>query len=136
MKPSLMRNPPARAIASRSGTAHWCSKRISAAADAFLALDAETDQCAHRGTELDRLVLGEVAEMHHLDLSVGVLMHRKRIDDAHRVALAQALELLDDLAVEIRVAESQDYELNRTDCHVSPLVANRAPGARCRTTCA
>jgi hypothetical protein len=30
MKPSLIRNPPARAMASRSGTAQWCSSRMSA----------------------------------------------------------------------------------------------------------
>ena len=35
MKPSLMRKPPARAIASRSGIAQWCSIRRSAAAESF-----------------------------------------------------------------------------------------------------
>ena len=116
--------PPARAIASRSGTAQWCSSRISAArgvvrdllddlpgvvvgerADAvggrpaagfgagvhaFLALDAETDERADLAAEFDRLVLGEIAEMHHLDLSFRVLVHGERVDRAHGVALSAA----------------------------------------------
>jgi hypothetical protein len=44
-------------------------------------------------------------------------VHRERIDDAHRVALLQALELGDDLAVKLRVAEPQHDELNGTDRH-------------------
>ena len=55
--------------------------------------------------------------MRDLDLSVGVLVHRERIDDAHRVALLQALELGDDLAVELGMAEAQHDELNGTDRH-------------------
>jgi len=35
MKPSLRRKPPARAIASRSGTAQWCSSKMRAAAESF-----------------------------------------------------------------------------------------------------
>ena len=151
MKPSLRRKPPARAIASRSGTAQWCSSRISAAAESlgmssrmshasssentltpsaaglgarlgagdhpFLALDPEADQRADLAAELDRLVLGEVAQVRDLDLSVGVLVHGERVDDAHRVALLQALELGDDLAVELGVAEAEHDELNGPDGH-------------------
>jgi pSer/pThr/pTyr-binding forkhead associated (FHA) protein len=43
--------------------------------------------------------------MLHLDLSVGVLVNRERVDDLHRVALPQTLQLGDDLAVELRVLE-------------------------------
>ncbi len=35
MNPSLIRKPPVRAIASRNGTAQWCSSRISAAAESL-----------------------------------------------------------------------------------------------------
>ena len=35
MKPSLTRKPPARAIALRNGTAHWCSSRTRAAAESL-----------------------------------------------------------------------------------------------------
>ena len=155
MKPSLIRNPPARAIASRSGTAQWCSISSSAAAEslgmssrtsqasssvntcdalggrlrtgdraglhALLALDPEADQRADLAAELDRLVLGEVAEVLHLDLALGVLVDGERVDHPHRVALAQPLELGDDLAVEVRVLEAQHQELNRSDCHLVPF---------------
>ena len=151
MKPSLMRKPPARAIASRSGTAQWCSSRISAAAESFgmssrtsqasssektcdavggglgarlgaglhalLALDPEADQRADLAAELDRLVLGQVAQVRDLDLAVGVLVDGQRVDHAHRVALAQPLELGDDLAVEVGVLEAQHDQLNRSDRH-------------------
>ena len=45
MNPSLMRKPPARAIASRSGTAQWCSSRISAAAESF-GISSRTSQAS------------------------------------------------------------------------------------------
>ena len=121
-------------MASRSGTAQWCSSRIRAAAlslgissrtshasssenawtppphlraelrallEALFALDAEADQGGHLAAELDRLLLAEVAEVHHLHLARGVLVHGERVDHAHGVALAELLELLDDLAVEV-----------------------------------
>jgi hypothetical protein len=75
---------------------------------ALLALDPESDQRADLGPELDRFVLREVAEMRHLDLTLGVLVHRERVDHPHRVAGAQSFQLGDDLAVEIRVLESED----------------------------
>src|SRR5204862_4878995 len=52
------------------------------------------------------------------------LVHRERVDDAHRVALAQALELGDDLAVELGVIEPEDDELYRPDRHGAPFVAS------------
>ena len=79
----------------------------------------EADQGADLAAELDRLVLGEVAQVEHLDLALGVLVHRQRIDHAHGVALAQALELLDDLAVEVGVLEAQHDQLDGSDGHVS-----------------
>ena len=62
--------------------------------------------------------IGQVAQVRHLDLSGGVLVNRKRVDDAHRVALAQALELLDDLAVELGMVEPEDDELDWSDGHL------------------
>jgi hypothetical protein len=67
------------------------SASFGAGLHAFLAFDAETDQRADLAAELDRLVLGEVAQMRHLDLSVGVLVNRERVDDTHRVARLQTL---------------------------------------------
>ena len=72
----------------------------------FFAFDAESDQRPDLAAELDRLVLGEVAQVLHLDLSFGVLVHRQRVDHAHGVALAQPLELGDDLAVKLGVTEA------------------------------
>jgi hypothetical protein len=65
----------------------------------------------------------------HLDLSLGVLVDRQRVDHAHGVALAQPLELGDDLAVELGVAEAENYELNWSDCHVVSLQST-VPWAR------
>ena len=48
---------------------------------------------------------------------VGVLVDGQRVDHAHGVALAQPLELGDDLAVEVGVLESQHDQLNRSDRH-------------------
>jgi hypothetical protein len=67
------------------------SARFGARVHALFALDAEADQGADLAAELDRLVLGEVAEMRDLDLSGGVLVDGERVDDAHRLALLQAL---------------------------------------------
>ena len=58
--------------------------------------------------------------MRDLDLSVGVLVHRERVDHAHRVAFPQALQLGDDLAVKLRVLEPEHDELNRSNGHFSP----------------
>src|SRR4051794_7911430 len=68
---------------------------------AFLALDPEPDQGTDRTANLDRLVLREVAEMLYLDSPRRVFVHGQRVDHAHRVALAQTLELGDDLAVKL-----------------------------------
>ena len=94
---------------------------------AFLALDAEADQRAHLAAQLDGLFVGEVAQVRDGDLAVGVLVHGQRVDHPDHVALAQLLELRDDVPVEVRLVESEDDELNRSDCHVS------SPSSRCST---
>ena len=157
MKPSERRNPPARAIASRRGTAQWCSISSSAAALSFgmssrtshsapektstppssaisapalarleagVALDAEPDEGADLAAELDRLVVREVAQVLNLDLAVRVLVDRKGVDDADRVARAQALELRLDLAVELGMLEPEhrSAEQARWPCRSSSSV--------------
>ena len=91
----------------------------------FLALDSEADQCADHGAELDRLVFRQVAEVLDLEVALGVLVDGQRVDHPHRVALAQPLELRDDLAVELRVLEAQHDELNRSNRHLAPSVSTR-----------
>jgi hypothetical protein len=108
MNPSLMRNPPARAIASRSGVVgnvfehvpcvirrEWGRTRIrgrspggGSGSHAFLAFDAQTDQGTDLAAELDRLVLGQVAEVLHLHVPIGVLVNGQRVDHAYRVGFA------------------------------------------------
>ena len=163
-----MRNPPARAIASRSGTAQWCSIRSSAAAESF-GISSSTSHSSpekksippcsatasapasapaskpsspsmprpisarNLAAELDRLVTGEVAEVHDLDLAVGVLVDRERVDDAHGVALAELLELGDDLTVEVRVLEAEHDQLYRSDCHL-PTSLSRDDPRSCRNS--
>src|SRR5215217_2023809 len=95
--------------------------------------DAQADQRADLGAELDRLILREVAEMLDLDLAVGVLVHGKRVDHAHRVARAKPLELRDDLAVEVRLVEAQDDELHWSYRHQCLLCGAGALLARLRT---
>ena len=109
--PRLLVREDAHSVGCRFGA------RLGARGHAFLALDAETDQRADLAAELDRLVLGEVAEVLDLDLSVGVLVDGERVDDAHRVALLQPFELSDDLTVELGVVEAQHDELNGSDRH-------------------
>ena len=57
-----------------------------------------------------------------LDLAVGVLVDRQRVDHAHRVALAQPLELGDDLAVKLGMLEAEHDQLDRSDRHRSPFL--------------
>jgi hypothetical protein len=96
--------------------------------DAFFALDAEADQRADRAPELDRLLGRQVAEVPDLELAVGVLVDRERVDHANRVALPQPLELGDDLAAEVRMVEPQDDELHRSVAMPSlPLPLVRMP---------
>src|SRR4051794_38028419 len=111
--------------------------RLGAGLHALFALDPEADERADLAADLDRLVPSEVAQMRDLDLAVGVLVHRQRVDYAHRVAVAQTLELLDDLAMELRVIEAQHDELDRSDRHsrsfrLSATVSNPA-SVRCVT---
>ena len=98
---------------------------LGARLHAFLALDAETDERTDLASELDRLLLAEVAEVHDLDLAVCVLVDGERVDHAHGVALAELLELLDDLPVELRVLESEHDELDWPDSHPYLLVVVR-----------
>ena len=92
--------------------------RLGAGLDAFLALDAEADQRADLAAELDRLLLGQVAEVLDLDLALGVLVDGQCVDHAHRVALTQPLELGDDLAVEVGVLEAEHDQLNWSNRHL------------------
>ena len=91
---------------------------LGALLEALLALDAEADQGGDLAAELDRLVLVQVAEMDDLHLTWGVLVDGEGVDHAHGVALAELLQLLDDLAVELRMLEPQHQQLNQSDCHL------------------
>ena len=52
-----------------------------------------------------------------LELAGGVLVDGQRVDHAYRVALAQPLELGDDLAVEVGLLEAQHDQLNGSNRH-------------------
>ena len=63
-----------------------------------------------------------------LDLAAGVLIDGQRVDHTYGVALAQALELGDDLAVKIGLLEAQHDQLDGADCHAfSPSVGLTDP---------
>jgi len=51
------------------------------------------------------------------DVPGGVLVDGQRVDHADRVALAQPLELGDDLAVEVGPLEAQHDQLNGSNRH-------------------
>ena len=69
------------------------------------------------------LIQGEVAEVGHLDLALGVLVDRQGVDHPHGVAFAQPLQFVDDLAVEVGVVEPEYQQLHGPDGHgVSLLV--------------
>jgi hypothetical protein len=55
--------------------------------------------------------------MRHLNLPLGVFVDGQGVDHPDGVAVAQPLQLGDDLAVEVRVVEAQDDELHRSDGH-------------------
>ncbi len=103
---------------------------LGALLHALLALDAEADQRGDLAAELDRLVLAQVAEVRHFHLALCVLVYRERVDHAHGVALTELLQLLDDLAVELRMLEPQHQQLNRSDRHLSSFVVFNSPRAR------
>ena len=72
--------------------------------------------------------------MLHLDLSVGVLVNRERVDHTDRLLVMQSLKLSDDLAMEIGVVETNDDQLNGSDSHQQPpfcgafMLARQDPG--------
>ena len=58
--------------------------------------------------------------MRHLDLAGRILVNGQRVDDAYRITLPQPLQLGDDLAVEVGVAEAEHDQLHRSDGHEAP----------------
>ena len=98
-----------------------------------LALDAQPDQRPHLGAQLDRLIIREVAEVRHLDLPVGVLVDRQRVDHSDCVARTQALQLGDDPTVEIRFRKSQNDQLDRSDGHGSSSPGCKGRWESCST---
>src|SRR3954447_23921097 len=111
-----------------------CSRNC-AGLEALLTIEAETDEGPDLAADLDRLFLREVAQVLDLDEAVRILVDRERVDDAHRVALAQPLELLDDLAVEVRLLEAQHKKLYGSYRHnrLRPVGSGR-PGPRAAPT--
>ncbi len=137
MKPSARPTPPVRRIASRSGTAQWCSSRTaprrnrwdlledvprvlvaehvdaaSAPASAPISAPVSKSSPSIRDRSAPPACCRTRSpppcsgcEVHHLHLTCSILMDGERVDHPHRVALAELLELRDDLAVEVRLVE-------------------------------
>jgi hypothetical protein len=94
-------------------------------------LDAQAQQCTDLAAQLDGLLGGQVAQVLDLDLAAGVLVDGQGGDDADSVALAQLLQLSDDLGLEVRMFESQHDHLDRTDGISAPsLDRTRGVGSR------
>jgi hypothetical protein len=90
---------------------------LGALLQAFLTLDAQPDQGPDLAAQLDRLVFGQVAEVGHLDLTLGVLVDSQSVDHPDGVAVTQPLQLVDDLAMKVRVVEPEYQQLHRPDGH-------------------
>src|SRR5512132_1325632 len=84
---------------------------------AFFAGRAETDQRPHVGAELHRFVFAQVARVQRLDVALVVLPHDRQVDQADDVLVLQALELLEDLAFELRLVEADYEHLYRANSH-------------------
>ena len=93
---------------------------------ALLACGAEADQGADGGAERKRLVGVEVALLNRLDHAVLGLAHGEQVDEADDVAVAQALELGADLAVELGVLERDHEDLDGADGHGKNLPRERS----------
>ncbi len=104
----------------------------------LLARCTEADQRADRGAEGERLVGVQVAALDGLDHAVLGLAHGEQVDEADDLAVAQALELGADLAVELGVLERDDEDLDGADGHAENLpgtqlaARRRHPPARAR----
>ena len=94
---------------------------------AFFSGDAEADERADLGAELDGFIFRQVAEMLDFQFAVRVLVDGQRVDDAHGVARPQPFEFGDHLTVEVGVVEPEHDELHRSDCHAKFLLR---PSAR------
>ena len=82
---------------------HCLGTGFRALLEAGFALEAEADQRADLAAELDRLLLGQVAEMLRLQFTVRALVDRQRVDHPDGVARPQTLQFSDDLTVELGV---------------------------------
>ena len=135
---SATETPPAVRIASRVPIAQRCSTSAIAAAEslgmvssrdqnssssascAALGLDArraEADHRAHKGAGALGLAGGEIGMVQAPDDTVGALVNDQQVDEAHDVALAQALELGEHFAAEIGPVEADDKELDGSERH-------------------
>src|SRR5262245_8545748 len=85
--------------------------------DSLLALHAEADERARDGAELFGLFLGEVRPLDFLDVAFRVFSDGDEIDQPHDLAVAQPIELGEDLALEFRIFEADHDHLNRPKRH-------------------
>ena len=140
MNSDASRNPPARAMASRSPIAQRCSSSTSSPAgvlgdlgqhvpglllvehpaalgpdlEPFLAGRAQADQPVHQGAERGLLVGAELALVQDLDLAVGVLADGQGVDHPDQVVVAEPVQLGADLAVQVGLLEAQHQQLHRS----------------------
>src|SRR5262249_10819969 len=97
-------------------------------------LEPEADESADLAANLDGLLLGQVAQVLGLQFAVGVLVDGQRIDHADGAAVMEPLKFLDDLTVEVGVAEPQNDELYWSDRHRDPFACSACQLRRERPT--
>src|SRR3954451_6336287 len=84
---------------------------------AVLAVEAETDERSHRGSQAFGLVDRQVAPLHRSQVPGLVLLDDQGVDEPDDIALAESAELRDDLTGEVWLVEAHDEQLNGSDGH-------------------
>src|SRR5436190_7258217 len=80
---------------------------------AFFTGEAEPDEGSDGCAEVFGLVDRQVAPLEGGELTVQALLHGESVDEPDDAALTKTLQLLDDLAGELRLVETHDEQLHR-----------------------
>ena len=86
---------------------------------ALFAVDAEADQRTDLAAKLDRLVLGRGCSGAATSISPSASLWTASASITRTVSLSQPFQLLDDLTVEVRLAEAEHEQLYRANSHIS-----------------
>ena len=95
---------------------------------------AESDQGPDGSSELHRLLLREVACLHHRHLAALVLAYEQQVDQADHIVISQPPQLREYLAGEAIALEAEHHQLDRSDGHLR-LLSLGGGHEPCRSFC-